>query len=79
MVLQFPASFTNRLDEALDKEIRDLRRENGDLKLEKRALREEIERKDREIHELRRENDQLKMENKTTELDIQDLSPSQVS
>ena len=62
MVLQFPASFTNRLDEtlrqnkALDKENRDLKKlEIRDLREEKesKGLMEEIERKDREIQELK--------------------------
>ena len=91
MVLQFPVSFTNRLDEALrqneaiTRENRDLReeikriktldKENGDLKEERRALREEIGRKDGEIHELRTEIELLKIENKTTGLNLQDLSP----
>jgi FtsZ-binding cell division protein ZapB len=96
MVFQFPASFTNRLDEALSREIRDLRDENrrtealdkeiqdlqreiGDLREEKRTLREEMERKDREIQELRMENELLKIENKTTDLNLQNFSPSQVS
>ena len=95
MVLQFPASFANRLDEALrqiealGRENRDLRevnrriealdKENQDLRQEKRTLREEIEQKDGEIQELRTENELLKIENKTTELNLQDFSPSQVS
>ena len=48
MVLQFPASFPNRLNEALtpnetlDKEKRDLKKENQELKDEIRDLREVI-------------------------------------
>ena len=96
IVLQFPASFANRLDEALrqnealsrdlrevnrrtealDKENQDLRREMGDLREEKN---EEIGRKDREIQELRAEIKQLKIENKTAGLNLQHVSPSQVS
>jgi hypothetical protein len=86
MVLQFPASFANRLDEALrqneamSKENQDQRREIGTLRQEKRTLREEVERKDRLIQELRMENELLKIENKTTELNLRDnISPSQVS
>jgi predicted transcriptional regulator len=99
MVLQFPASFANRLDEALGqnealtKEIRDLKEENGrievldkenqDLRREngdlRRTLREEIERKDGEIQELRTKNKLLKIESKTTGLNLRDFSPSQVS
>ena len=44
-----------------------------------RSLREEIEQKDGEIRELRKENELLKIENKTTELNLRDFSPSQVS
>ena len=82
MVLQFPASFANRLDEALrqtealDKESRDLKKENRDLREEKK---EEIERKDQEIQELRTEIEMLKVENKITGLNLQDFSLSQVS
>ena len=82
MVLQFPASFANRLDEALrqnealSKEIRDQQREIGNLK---RTLREEIERKDREIQELKTEIELLKIENKTSGLSLRDFSHSQVS
>ena len=85
MVLQFPASFANRLDEALRqnealaKENRDLKMENRDLREEKEGIREKIERKDREIQELRTEIEMLKIENKTTELNLRDFSPSQVS
>ena len=95
MVLQFPASFANRLDEALRqnetlaKENRDLREKNiqietlhketRDLKEEKRAFREELERKDREIQRLKAEIELLKIENKITGLNLQDFSPSQVS
>ena len=71
MVLQFSASFANRLEEAL--------RQNEAQAKEIRDLREEIERKDREIHGLRTENELLKIENKTTGLNLQDSSPSQVS
>ena len=97
MVLQFPASFANRLDEALrqieaitkenrdlreqikqiealDKKNKDLRKENRDLKQEKRASREEMVRKNREIRELTAENGLLKIERKTTGLNLQDLS-----
>ena len=69
----------NRQIEALDIQNKELRRENGDLKQEMRVLREEIERKDREIQELRTEKEVLKIENKITGLNLQDLSPSQVS
>ena len=92
MVLQFPASFANRLDEALrqnealSRENRDLReqidvldKENRDMKDEKEGIREELERKDREIQELRAEIEQLKIENKTAGLNLQELSSSQVS
>ena len=95
MVLQFPASFANRLDEALrqvealSREIRELReesrrtealdKENQHLQREIGDLGEEIERKDEEIQELRTENELLKIENKTTELSLHDFSPSQVS
>ena len=81
MVLQFPASFANRLDEALrhnealSREIRDLReeirrtealdKEIDDLRREMGDLREEIGRKNGEIQELRTENELLKIENKT--------------
>ena len=89
MMLQFPASFANRLDEALrqietitkdkDEEIETLDKENQDLRREnedlKRALREEIERKDSEIQGLRTEIELLKI----TGLNLQDFSPSQVS
>ena len=95
MVLQFPASFANRLDEALrqnevlSRENRDLKeesrrtealdKENQDLLRDTRDLREEIERKDEEIQELRTENELLKVENKTAGLNLRDFSPSQVS
>jgi hypothetical protein len=95
MVLQFPASFANRLDEAL-RQIEALSRENRDLKKENRELREannlremngkieaengeEIERKDREIQELGTEIEQLKIESKTAGINLQNFSPSQVS
>ena len=96
MVLQFPASFANRLDEALrqnealSREIRDLREENRrteavdkgiqDLRRENGDLREgkneEIERKDREIQELRAKIEQLKI---AAGLNLRSVSPSQVS
>ena len=67
MVLQFPASFANRLDEALRQNealSRDLREENKRTEVlgkEIQDLREEIERKDGEIQELRTENKLLKI------------------
>jgi predicted nuclease with TOPRIM domain len=92
MVLQFPASFANRLDEALRQNEalrRDLReenrrtealdRENQHLRREIGDLREEIEGKNGEIQELRTKNEMLKIENKTAGLNLQDFSPSQVS
>jgi septal ring factor EnvC (AmiA/AmiB activator) len=87
MVLQFPASFANRLDEALrqnealSRENRELREENRRteaLDKEIQDLRREIERKNREIQEFRTENELLKIEIKTTGLNLQDFSPSQV-
>ena len=92
MVLQFPASFANRLDEAL-RQIDAITKENRDLKIENRQIetlhketsdlketfREELERKDREIQELKAEIKLLKVENTTAELNLQDFSPSQVS
>ena len=74
MVLQFPTSFDNRLD-AL-RRIEAVTKENSDLREEKLALREDIE---REIHELRTENELLKIKNKDAELNLQDISPSEVS
>ena len=94
MVLQFPASFPNQLDEALtpnetlDKEKRDLKKENQELKDEIRDLREAIRQieveniKDRKIHELRTEIERLKVGKKTITgswLNQQDFSPSRVS
>jgi hypothetical protein len=88
MVLQFPTSFANRLDEALrqietlSKENRELREENRDLngKIEAEK-RKEIERNDvGEIQELRTETEQLKIENKTAGINPQNPpSPSHVS
>ena len=80
MVLQFPASFANRLDEVL-RQNKALDNVNRDLKKleESKGLMEEIERKDREIQELKTEIEQLKIENKTTGLNLRDFSPSQVS
>ena len=77
IVLQFPASFANRLD--MLRQIEAVTKENRDLREEKSALREEIERKSREIQELRTENEQLKIEDKTAGLNLHDFSPSQVS
>ena len=108
MVIQFPASFANRLDEAMrqieaiTRESRDLRDENRELRetltkqnrdldealrqieaLDKeiRDLREEIGdlremRKDGELQELRRKTELLEIKNT---INLQDLSPSQVS
>ena len=64
MVLQFPASFANRLDEALrqieaiTKEIEDLREENSDL----RKVNRQIEALDRENRDLREEKRSLREE-----------------
>ena len=49
------------------------------MKLEKRSLREEIERKDGQIQELRAENELLKIENTTAVLCLHKFSLSQVS
>jgi predicted RNase H-like nuclease (RuvC/YqgF family) len=66
MVLQFPASFANRLDEAL--------RQNAALTKENRDLREEIRQTevlDKEIQDLRRENRDLR-EEKHEEIETKD-------
>ena len=78
MVFWFPASFANRLDDAL-RQIETLTKENKDLREVERTLREEIERKNRRIQELRTENELLKIEDNTVGLNLQDFSPSQVS
>jgi hypothetical protein len=84
MVLQFPASFANRLDEALrqnealTRDLREETRRTEALDKENQDLRREIGRKDREIQELRTENELLKIEDKTTGLNLQNFSPSQV-
>ena len=108
MVMQFPASFANRLDEAM-RQIEAITRESQDLRDENRELREtltkqkrdldealrQIEvldkeitdlreeigglremRKDGELQELRRKTELLEIENT---INLQDLSPSQVS
>ena len=98
MVLQFPTSFANRLDDALGKiqttkenrdlreenielreKNRELRKENGAWREENDELREEIDHRHREILELRTENKLLKIKNKNAGVNLQDLSPSQVS
>jgi Sec-independent protein translocase protein TatA len=56
MVLQFPASFANRLDEAM-RQIEALSREIRDLREEKRT-----EALDKENQDLRRENQDLRQE-----------------
>ena len=82
VVLRFPTSFSNRLDEALS-QIERIMKDNRDLQQEIRIVREEmrveIERKNVEIQELRAENQQLKNENKIADLSLQELTPFQVS
>ena len=72
MVLQFPASFANRLDNAL-RQIEAVKKENRDIREENRELREEVERKTIEIQELRAETELIKIEDKTSGLDLQDF------
>ena len=82
VVLHFPASFSNQLDEAL-RQIERITKENRDLRREIRMVREEmkveIERKNGEIQELRAENQLLKIEYGTASLNLQGFAPSQVS
>ena len=82
VVLHFPASFSNQLDEAL-RQIERVTKENRDLRREIRMVREEmkveIERKNGEIQELRAENQLLKIEYGTASLNLQGFAPSQVS
>jgi FtsZ-binding cell division protein ZapB len=75
MVLQFPASFTNRLDEAL-RQNEALSRENRDLREENRrieALDKEIQDLQREIGDLRQEKRTWREEIERKDGDIQEL------
>ena len=89
MVLQFPASFANRLDEALrqvqilTEEIKRLREENGQNKaVDKvneevpitRHTGEETRTRGGQLQELKNESELLKTENKTDELSESDYS-----
>ena len=75
MVLQFPASFANRLDEALrqieaiTKEIEDLREENSDL----RKVNRQIKALDRENRDLREEKRSLREELERKNREIQEF------
>jgi FtsZ-binding cell division protein ZapB len=75
MVLQFPASFANRLDEAL-RQIEALNRENRDLREENRqteALDKENQDLQREIGDLREEKRSLREEIGRKDGEIQQL------